>query len=69
MICKTIAHYEKLLPSPPFLRVDRSLIIHVEAIIRIDRKSRDEAVVFLEGIPEPVPLGRAAQARIREALA
>lgn len=68
MICKAIAHYEKLLPSPPFLRVDRSLIIHIEAIIRIDRKSRDEAVVFLEGIPESVTLGRAAQARIREAL-
>lgn len=69
MICQSIGHYEKLLPSPPFLRIDRSLVIHLEAIIRIDRKSRDEAFLFMEGMPEAVLIGRAAQSRIREVLA
>jgi len=68
LICKPIGHYEKLLPSPPFARVDRSLIIHLEAITRIDRKSRDEAVLFMQEISAPFALGRSAQTRIRELL-
>jgi len=68
MICKPIGHYERLLPSPPFVRVDRSLIIHLEAITRIDRKSRDEAALFMGEMTEPIALGRSAQSRIRELL-
>jgi len=68
MICQPIGHYEKILPSPPFLRVDRSLIINLDAILRLDRTSRDSALLRLEGIPQGLPLGRTAQSRLRDHL-
>jgi len=68
MICQTLSAYERTLPTPPFVRVSRSLILNVGAIQRTQRMSRDEEHVWLAGCPEPVALGRAAQARLREAL-
>lgn len=68
MICQQLGHYEKLLPSPPFVRLDRSHIINLDAVIRVDRKSRDSASLVLEGIPEGLSLGRTAQARLGEYL-
>jgi two-component system LytT family response regulator len=68
MICQPLRIYEKMLPSPPFVRIDRSLIVNIEQIARSERKSRNEAVLILKGIPMTVPLGRTAQARLREHL-
>lgn len=66
MICQPLGHYEKLLPSPPFLRLDRSHIVNLDTIIRMERSSRDSAQLVLEGIPHRIPLGRIAQARLRD---
>ena len=68
MICQQLGHYEKLLPAPPFVRLDRSLIVNLDSVIRIDRKSRDAAILVIDGVPAGFPLGRTAQARLREFL-
>jgi two-component system LytT family response regulator len=68
LICQQLGHYEKLLPTPPFVRLDRSLIVNLESVIRIDRKSRDAAKLIIDGVPAGFPLGRTAQARLREFL-
>jgi len=68
MICQSLSAYEKSLPSPPFVRVDRSLIVNVDQIARMERKSRDNAVLILKGIPTTISLGRTAQQRLREHL-
>ena len=68
MICAPLGQYENLLPSPPFTRLDRSLILNLQATLTLKRKSRDEACLILEGIPDEIPLGRTAQQRLREAL-
>ncbi len=68
MICQQLGYYEKLLPSPPFVRIDRSHIVNLDAVIRVERKSRDAASLVLEGIPAGIPLGRTAQARLAECL-
>lgn len=68
MICQPLRIYEKMLPAPPFVRIDRSLIVNIDQIARTERKSRDEAVLILKGIPTAVPLGRTAQVRLREHL-
>jgi two-component system LytT family response regulator len=68
MICHPLGDYETLLPSPPFLRIDRSHLVNLDLIIRMERSSRDEAVLILEGVPEAVPLGRTAQQRLKSYL-
>jgi two-component system LytT family response regulator len=69
MIWRTLAHFESLLPSPPFLRLGRSLIINRDRLRRIETPSRAEARLTLDGMAEPLVVGRAAAARLREALA
>jgi len=68
MICHPLGYYEKQLPSPPFFRLDRSHIINSSQTIQLDRKSRDEALLMLDGLVEPLVLGRTAQIRLREFL-
>jgi len=68
MIWRTLAYFESLLPSPPFLRLGRSLIINRDRLRNIGTPSRAEARITLEGMAEPLVLGRAAAARLREAL-
>jgi len=68
MICQKLGAYERTLPAPPFVRVSRSLMLNVDAFVRAQRLSRDEEQVWLAGLGEPITLGRAAQARLHEAL-
>ena len=68
MICQPLGSYEKILPFPPFAKIDRSHLINLKRITRIDRKSRDEANLILEGVPQPIPIGRAAQLRLKDFL-
>ncbi|MCX6975653.1 MAG: LytTR family DNA-binding domain-containing protein [Verrucomicrobia bacterium] len=68
MICVALGQYEKLLPSPPFIRLDRSLIFNLQAPVHLDRKSRDEASLILDKTNQEIPLGRTAQQRLRDAL-
>jgi len=68
MICQSLGSYEKILPFPPFARIDRSHIINLNHITRVERKSRDEANLVLEGVKDKVPIGRAAQLRLKDQL-
>src|SRR5437899_1964981 len=58
MIWRTLSHFEELLPSPPFLRLSRSLIINRDRLRKIEAPSRDSAQVTLDGVAEPMVLGR-----------
>lgn len=68
LICQSLGAYERMLPGPPFLRVDRSLILNTATVVRTVRQSRDEEQVWVDGVAEPFVLGRAAQARLRAAI-
>ena len=68
MICQPLGSYEKILPFPPFARIDRSHIINLNHITRLERKSRDEANLVLEGVNDKIPIGRAAQLRLKDFL-
>ena len=68
MIWRTLGHFEELLPSPPFLRLGRSLIINRDRLRSVETPSRESAQITLHGMAEPLTLGRAASARLREAL-
>jgi DNA-binding LytR/AlgR family response regulator len=55
-------------PSPPFLRLDRSLILNTARVRRLVMKDRNSCLVTLEGQEYPLVLGRAALSRLRAAL-
>jgi two-component system LytT family response regulator len=68
MMWRTLAHFEGLLPAPPFLRLGRSLIVNRDRLRRVETPSRESARIMLQGMAEPLTLGRTAAARLREAL-
>ena len=68
MIWRTLSHFENLLPSPPFLRLGRSLIVNRDRLRNIETPSRETARLMLHGMDEALTLGRSAAARLRESL-
>lgn len=68
LICQGIGDYARTLPSPPFLRLSRSLIINTTRIARADHPSRNETRLWLKGMPIPFRLGRAGRTRLNEYL-
>jgi two-component system LytT family response regulator len=69
MIWRTLGHFESLLPTPPFLRLGRSLIINCDRLRKIETPSRAGGQITLEGMSEALVVGRTAVARLRETLA
>ncbi len=67
LICHTLSYYEKILPAPPFLRLDRSLIINRDRIKKIEPLARDHVLTFT-GCEKSFILGRAAHRRLAEIL-
>ena len=65
LICQTLGSYENTLPSPPFLRLARSLIVNTARVESITSESGATGSVSLVGIPSPVALGRTALRRLR----
>ncbi|WP_127088692.1 LytR/AlgR family response regulator transcription factor [Aquabacter cavernae] len=68
MIWRTLTSFEGLLPAPPFVRLSRSVIINLERLRRIDARSRDDVRLTMDGIADALSVGRAAAARLREAM-
>lgn len=68
LICHKLGHYEQVLPSPPFLRLDRSLMIHLDHIQRIESVDTEHAKLHLSGFSEIFPLGRTARRRLASAI-
>lgn len=69
MIWRTLTHFEEVLPAPPFVRLSRSVMINMDRLRRIDAHSRDDVRLTLDGIGEALSIGRAAAARLRDAMA
>ncbi len=63
-----IGEWQKRLPEPPFVRLDRSLLINVTHLKETRSHSRDETDLFLNGCTQPLKLGRTASQRLRRLL-
>ncbi|MFM7207165.1 MAG: LytR/AlgR family response regulator transcription factor [Planctomycetaceae bacterium] len=68
IIRRTMAEWEAMLPAATFGRVSRSLIVQLPAIRSMQWQSRDQTLVFFGNVPEPLPIGRAATARLKDLL-
>jgi len=69
LILRTLSHFEATLPAPPFVRLGRSTMVNVERVRRLASRDRNLTLATLEGLAEPLALGRAAAGRLRAALA
>lgn len=65
LVGKPIGEFEKLLPPETFGRVDRSTIVNLDRIVRIDHGKRR---LWLRGLEQPLELGRAGTERLKELL-
>lgn len=68
IVRRTMAEWEALLPPAAFGRISRSLIVQLSAIRSLQWQSRDQTLVFFAGVESPLPIGRAATARLKELL-
>jgi two-component system LytT family response regulator len=68
LACRRIGEFEEILPSPPFIRLDRSLIVNLERVSKVERLSRNDAQVWMRGLEEPMEIGRTALARLQEVM-
>lgn len=68
MLLRSLGQFEETLPSPPFHRLGRSLMVNIDRVQRVEARSRDEVRVTLLGWPEPLVIGRAAAGRLREVM-
>lgn len=66
IIRRTLSEWESILPAGPFGRISRSLIVQLPAIRSLQWQSRDQTLVFFKHVDAPLPIGRAATARIKE---
>ena len=68
MVRRTLGEWEKLLPAASFLRVDRSLMVRLDAVRGLTSESRDLSQLILAGQMKPIGLGRKAAVRLRKAV-
>jgi two-component system LytT family response regulator len=65
LICQTLGSYADTLPNPPFLRLDRSLIVNTDRVESIQSISGGGAEVRLAGVESSARLGRTALRRLK----
>jgi two-component system LytT family response regulator len=63
-----ISQWDYLLPKPFFLRLERSLIIHLQAVRKVVAEIPDQVSLEVAGFSAPLPLKRRASSRLRRAL-
>ena len=68
MICQSLGVYERNLPNPPFLRVDRSTMLNLSRIHSLEISPSRGVRVFMNGSANAIPLGRAGLRRLRLAI-
>lgn len=62
---QSLGELEALVPSPPFARLDRSLVINLDRLREIETVDRSRTLVRLQGRTEEFLLGRTAAARLK----
>jgi two-component system LytT family response regulator len=68
LVNRSLAAWEDLLPAERFARVSRSLIVQLARLRSTQWQSRDQTLLFFEGLDRPLPVGRTAAARLKELL-
>jgi two-component system LytT family response regulator len=65
---RPMREWEELLVAAGFIVLSRSLLVNPTAFTRLEVIRREEALLQLIGLPDPIPLGRTAALRARRQL-
>lgn len=65
LVCRRLGEFDKTLPEAPFFRLDRSLIVNLTRVQKVERHSRDLTHLWMHGAPRPIEVGRTAYERLR----
>ena len=65
---RPMREWEELLAAAGFAMLSRSLLVNPAAFIRLEVIRREESLLHLIGLPDPIPLGRTAALRARRQL-
>ena len=68
LVLEPLKFLESLLPSPPFYRLDRSLLMNLSLIQNIQDLDRNSAFVRFIGEDNGLEIGRSAKARLKRLL-
>ncbi|WP_332682500.1 LytR/AlgR family response regulator transcription factor [Bosea sp. (in: a-proteobacteria)] len=68
LICRLLRHFEAQLPTPPFVRISRSLILNLDQLERVEWQEAGRCSLSLGGDIGPVTLGRIAARRLRQCI-
>ncbi len=68
LVCRLLRHFEAQLPTPPFVRISRSLIVNIDQLERVDWQDAGRCSLSLGNGIRPVTLGRIATRRLRQSL-
>ena len=66
LVRRSLAQWEKDLPEKDCARLGRSQLIRLERLALVTWQSRSETLLTFTGSSEPLLIGRAAAARLRE---
>jgi two-component system LytT family response regulator len=66
---RSLGEMQRLLSSPPFVRLSRSVIVNLARVVGVRSLKSGKIGVRLDGRDEPVVLGRAAATKLRQYLA
>jgi two-component system, LytTR family, response regulator len=66
LVCRLLRHFEAQLPTPPFVRISRSLIVNLDQLERVDWQEAGRCSLSLGDGIGPVTLGRIAARRLRQ---
>lgn len=68
LVCRLLRHFEAQLPSPPFVRISRSLIVNLDQLEQVEWQEAGRCSLSLGGDIGPVTLGRIAARRLRQSI-
>jgi len=68
LLRRAMSHWEDLLPAEDFIRLDRSRIINLRRLEKLERISRDQALITLRGLSGSRKLGRKPSLRLMQRL-
>lgn len=68
LVCKLLKQFHAELPTPPFLRIGRSLIVNRDRISALHSGDSGRSILSLGNSIAPIELGRIATRRLRRAM-
>lgn len=68
LVRRTLKSWEDVLPPTHFMRVHRTAIVNLERITRYERDREERTLLFLQGVPTPIPATRKLWSDLQEKL-